>query len=175
MGNGQWRPSKVGRRGVILGSAAVTLGASLGPASATKPSGADREFLAWDMQIEVQQQDMGRIAAQRALTREVRDLGEYLIERHQQAQRRLQEVAHRLGVTLSDTLSATHRRVQRHYAAVPRASFDKAFVRHEVGDYRYFLTHFEAAAQSGDAAVRAYATGEIPRLKEDQSRIAGLM
>ncbi|HJU19210.1 MAG TPA: DUF4142 domain-containing protein [Stellaceae bacterium] len=161
--------------GVILAAMAVALGVPRSVMGAGKSDSTDRAFLVWDIQIEIQQQDMGRLAARRALTKEVRDLGSHLVERHQQAQRRLEEVARRLGIALSHRLSETHLRVQRHYAATPGARFDKAFVHHEVGDYRYFLSHFEAAARSGSAPVRAYAAHQIPQLKADQAGIIALM
>lgn len=175
MAEGTERPTHLGRRGVIFSAMAATLGVSRSVMGIATPSNADRAFLAWDIQIEIQQQDMGRLTARRALTQEVRDLGNHLVERHQQAQQRLQAVANQLGMALSDKLSEPHLRVQRHYAAIPSAGFDPAFVRHEAGDYRYFLTHFEAAAKSDGSVVRAYAAREIPRLREDQSRIIALM
>ena len=131
-------------------------------------------FLAWAIQIEIQQQDIGGIAARRAEASVVRGLGDYLIERHREYQQRLQEVAKQLNVPLSDKLSATHLQVQRRFSSIGRAAFDKAFIHHEVADYRYFLTHFEAAANSGDALIQEYARSELPRLKEDQSRIAAV-
>jgi putative membrane protein len=175
MANATDSPSVFARREMIVGAVTLALGAPCGAMTAESPTSGARAFLAWDMQIEIQQQDMGRLAARRGLTQEVRDLGNYLIERHQQAQQRLQEVANQLGVTLSDKLSATHLQVQRHYTAISSTSFDKAFIHHEVGDYRYFLTHFEPTATSAIAPVRAYARSEIPLLREDQSKIVALM
>lgn len=174
-GAGRNRNKRILTRSVLAVMAAVLwvlLAAAVGAGS---PSNADRAFLAWDIQIELQQQDMGRLAARRALTKEVRDLGNYLLERHQQAQDRLQQLARQLGIALSDRLSETHLRVQRRYAAISDALFDKAFVRHEVGDYRYFLARFEAAARSGSAPIRDYAAREIPQLEADQARVADLM
>jgi predicted outer membrane protein len=97
-------------------------------------SEADRAFLAWDVQIEIQQQDMGRLGERRGQTAEVRELGAYLINQHQQSQAELRRIADRLGVRLSEALSPTHLRIQEHYAAVSAESFDQAFVQHEVGD-----------------------------------------
>jgi putative membrane protein len=142
---------------------------------AENPSQEDRAFLTWDMQIEIQQQDMGHLAVRRAETQEVRNLGNNLAEWHRQRQQRLQEVAKQLGVALTNNLSEIHLTVQRHYSAISSASFDKAFVHHEVGDYRYFLRHFEMATASGGPAVRAFATAEIPRLKEEQTQVLMLM
>ena len=121
-----------------------------------------------------QQQDRGRIAERRARTAAVRSLGSYLIERHRQAQQRLQNVADQLNVGLSSRLSATHLQVQSRFSAITDAAFDKAFVGHEVGDYRYFLAHFETAANSGNPLFRQYATNELAQLREDQARITAL-
>jgi putative membrane protein len=164
------------RRTIVPGAACLALfvlGLS-GAARAQTPSNTDRAFLSWAIQIEIQQQDMGRIAVRRAQTPAVRGLGNYLIERHRQAQQRLQAVAAQLRAPLSDKLSAAHMRVQARYASISSVSFDAAFVRHEAGDYRYFLAHFEAAANSGSGPVRDYATKEISHLKEDESKITAL-
>ena len=156
---------------------AVTAGAWTHPRGAQAAdalSQTDREFLGWDIQIEIQQQDMGHLAEQRGQSADVRNLGTYLVERHRQAEQRLRQVAETLQVTLSDRLSAPHLQIQRRYATVPSATFDKAFVAHETGDYRYFLSHFEPASRTENLLIRSYCTGELPRLKEDQARIAAL-
>ena len=137
-------------------------------------SRSDRAFLAWAIQIEIQQQDMGKIAERRAQTPALRELGAYLLERHRQAEFRLKQVASRLGVALSSRLSPTHLRVQRRFRSIPRASFDSGFIRHEIGDYRYFIAHFEAAAASRSRSVRQYATDELASLRQDQTRISTL-
>jgi predicted outer membrane protein len=150
----------------------VLLGAAR---AATPTSPADRGFLAWDIQIEIQQQDMGKLAERRARTKGVRDLGAMLVERHQQTQKRLTQVAAGLGVLLSTTLSEEHLRVQRRYASIASSAFDHAFVRHEIGDNRYFLAHFEPAARTRNPLLRSYCTEQIAQLKQDQTRIVALM
>ena len=65
-------------------------------------SNADRAFLASAVQIEIQKQDMGRFAERRAQNDNVRNLGDYLVQRHQQAQQRLENVANQLGEVLSN-------------------------------------------------------------------------
>ena len=102
-------------------------------------SSADSGFLAWAVQIEIQQQDMGRIAERRARNDEVHNLGDYLVQRHRQAQQRLEKVANQLDEVLSNKLSATHLRVQSRFRSIAAASFDSAFIDQEIGDYRYFL------------------------------------
>jgi putative membrane protein len=137
-------------------------------------SNVDRAFVAWVIQIEIQQQDMGRIAERRAPTGSVRGLGEYLVERHGRLQQRLQQIANQLNMRLSTELSSDHLQVQRRFSTIASAKFDQAFIRHEIADYRYFMAHFEAAARSGSGAVQQYAASEIPRLEEDQARIAAI-
>jgi hypothetical protein len=83
-------------------------------------------------------------------------------------------VASRLGEALSSKLSATHLGVQSRFRSIPAAGFDSAFIHHEIGDYRYFLQHFEPASRTGGPLVRQYATGEIANLREDQAKIAAL-
>jgi putative membrane protein len=148
--------------------------AALGASLVRAQSNADRAFLAWAVQTEIQQQDMGRIAERRAQTTRVRDLGDYLVQRHQQAQRRLENVANQLGEALSNKLSATHLRVQSRFRSIAAASFDGAFIDHEIGDYRYFLRNFEAAARTGSPPVRQFAASEIENLRQDQTKIMGL-
>jgi predicted outer membrane protein len=133
-----------------------------------------RAFLAWAIQVGIQQEDMGRLAAGRAQRAEVKGLGRYLVERHREGEERLQVAARQANVQLSKKLSATHLRIQRRYAAIPDAEFDQAFIRHEIGDYRYFLSHFQAAAISGNQVIREYATKEIGSLKQDQAKIMAI-
>lgn len=160
----------------LLAAAAVALIsiAFLGTSQVLAQTAGDRAFLASAVQIEIQQQDMGRIAERRAQTAAVREFGGYLVQRHQQAQQRLETVASRLGAAPSSKLSATHLRVQSHFRSILSGSFDRAFIGHEIGDYRYFLQHFEAASRTGGALVRQYATSEIVNLTEDQAKIMAL-
>lgn len=148
--------------------------AAFGAPPVRAQSNADRAFLAWAVQIEIQQQDMGRIAEQRAQTAKIRNLGGYLVERHREALQRLENVANQLREALSNKLSATHLRVQSRFRSIPGASFDSAFIRHEIGDYRYFLHNFEAAAHTGSPLVQQYATSEIENLRQDQAKIIAL-
>jgi hypothetical protein len=53
------------------------------------PSPAGRVFLAWDAQIEIQQQDMAHLAERRGQSAGVRDLGAYLVARHTETQQQL--------------------------------------------------------------------------------------
>ena len=163
------------RRTVLLGITAQLVASSPAAATAEPLSAADRAFLAWDIQIEIQQQDMGHIAESRAQTTDVRALGTYLGDRHRRTQQRLQQLAEQLTVTLSNDLSLTHLQIQQRYAAISEAAFDKAFVRHEVGDYRYFLSHFKAALHTRNQPIHDYCANEITRLKEDQAKIAAIM
>jgi len=148
--------------------------AFLGTSQVLAQTAGDRAFLAWAIQIEIQQQDMGRIAERRAQAAAIPEFGDYLVRRHQQAQQRLEIAASRLGAALSSKLSATHLRVQSRFRSIPSPSFDSAFIRHEIGDYRYFLQHFETASRTGGPLVRQYATSEIAKLREDQAKIATL-
>ncbi|MDX8492509.1 DUF4142 domain-containing protein [Mesorhizobium sp. VK22B] len=162
-------------KGVLRALFGLLLAAGISEATpAYSQSRSDRTFLEWAIQIEIQQQDMGRIAQRRAQTPAVRELGTYLLERHRQAESRLRQISSRLGVELSNRLSATHLRVQRRFTSIPSANFDRGFIRHEVGDYRYFIVHFEAAAASRNSSIRQYATNELTSLRQDQTRILTL-
>ena len=168
-------PSEYSRRVILFGLTGLTLVSSQSVEAAGPLSQADRAFLAWDIQIEIQQQDMGRLAETRGQRAEVRTLGTYLVDQHQHARQRLQGIADRLKVALSTRLSPTHLRVQQRYASISDATFDKAFVRHEIGDYRYFLSHFEAASQTQNQIIHDYCAGEISKLKQGQTKILTLM
>jgi len=58
--------------------------------------------------------------------------------------------------------------------AIPNAEFDRGFVHHETGDYRYFLGHFDAAQRLPDPMIREFASAQVPRLEEDQAKIEQL-
>jgi hypothetical protein len=68
---------------------------------------------------------------------------------------------------IPNKLSATHLRVQSRFRSIAETSFDGGFIHHEIGDYRYFLQHFEAVARTGSPLVRQYAASEIVNLSED--------
>lgn len=74
-------------KGVLRALLGLLLAAGIsGVTPANSQSRSDRAFLEWAIQIEIQQQDMGRIAERRAQTPAARELGTYLLERHIQAE-----------------------------------------------------------------------------------------
>ena len=76
-------------------------------------------------------------------------------------------MANQLGEVLSNKLSTAHLQVQSRFRSIAETSFDGAFIHHEIGDYRYFLRHFEATARTGSPLVQQYAASEIVNLRED--------
>jgi hypothetical protein len=78
-------PTACSRGMILFGLTALTLASSQVVEAADPLSQADQAFLAWDVQIEIPQRDMGRLAEKRGWTAEVRALGTYLVDQHQQA------------------------------------------------------------------------------------------
>ena len=80
--------------------------------------------------------ETGRLAEQRAESKEVRDFGRMLAETHTAVRQQGRDLAKKLGVTPA-TLSGDHQMARDHAATIKRlsalrgAEFDRAFLAHE--------------------------------------------
>jgi putative membrane protein len=109
---------------------------------------------------------LGQLAQQQAQSQRVKDFGAMMVRDHGKANDELKSLASAKNVTLSDSLTAEHK---RHVASLQNkkgASFDKAYMSMMVQDHQKDVQEFEKASNSlSDGEVKAFATRTLPVLK----------
>lgn len=126
----------------------------------------DKAFLkhaAIDDQMQI---EMGKLAAQKASSQDVKQFGRKVADEQQKANQELQQLAAKEKVPVENTLDAKHKAKVDKLAKLDGAGFDKAFLKEQSRNSRDEQAEFQAEAQSGsDANVKSFATRVLPMLQ----------
>ena len=115
--------------------------------------------------------DMGKLAKERAQSKDVRDYGQMLIDDHSKANEKAKGVAQKLGVTAPTEPSAKQKQTHDAMAKLSGAQFDSMFMSHMVQDHQEDVGKYTAQAQSGDSSkVTDYAKDTLPTLRTHLSK-----
>ncbi|MCU1336132.1 MAG: outer membrane protein-like protein [Bryobacterales bacterium] len=136
------------------------------PGSTSPLSAQDRSFIqeAWTGgQSEV---EMAKMALERASSGAVKTFAEQLIADHTQANRQLEELARRKGVTLESSAASSKGADNSDLASLNGGEFDRAFIKQMVADHEKTIAKFEMAQQSvSDPDVKNFITMTLPTLR----------
>lgn len=110
--------------------------------------------------------EMGRLAAQKGASDEVRQFGQRMVDDHSKANEELMRVASSKGMT-PPTLDAKHRAAMQKLSALSGEKFDKEYVKMMVGDHKKDVSEFQKEANRGaDPDLKAFAASTLPMLQE---------
>jgi len=111
--------------------------------------------------------ELGRLAAQKGASDEVRQFGQHMVDDHSKANEELMRVASSKGWTVSSALDAKHRAEMQKLAALSGEKFDKEYVKMMLKDHKQDVAAFEKEAGGGmDADIKAFASSTLPTLRE---------
>ncbi|MFP5284498.1 MAG: DUF4142 domain-containing protein [Thermoanaerobaculia bacterium] len=111
--------------------------------------------------------ELGRLAAERAASPEVKAFGQRMVTDHGKANQQLMTIAASKGMTLPRELPAGMQRERDLLARMSGAEFDRMYMHHMVKDHKKDVAEFEKQAEKGtDLAVRTFAQQTLPTLRE---------
>ncbi len=111
--------------------------------------------------------ELGRLAAQKGASDEVRQFGQRMVDDHSKANEELMRVASSKGMTPPTTLDAKHQAAMQKLSALSGEKFDKEYVKMMVGDHKKDVGEFQKEAGRGaDADIKAFASSTLPTLQE---------
>ncbi|MDT7808125.1 MAG: putative rane protein [Acidobacteriota bacterium] len=111
--------------------------------------------------------ELGRVAAQKGASDEVRQFGQRMVDDHSKGNADLMQVASAKGMTLPTALDAKHQAEMQKLSAMSGAKFDKEYVRMMVKDHREDVAEFQKEASRGmDADIKSFAARTLPTLQE---------
>ena len=132
-------------------------------------SAAEDNFLkeaADDSLAEVQ---LGKLAAERAQSDEVKTFAKRMVDDHQKAYDEIQTLAKSKNVSVSSEVSAAKKKEHDRLAKMSGADFDRAYMRAMVREHGRDVKAFQDKAKNAkDADVKSWAGQTLPTLQEHQ-------
>jgi putative membrane protein len=111
--------------------------------------------------------ELGRLAAQKGASDEVRQFGQRMVDDHTKGNEDLMQVASGKGMTLPTALGPKMQAEMQKLSALSGEKFDKEYVKMMVKDHRKDVGEFEKEAAGGmDADIKSFAARTLPTLQE---------
>ena len=111
--------------------------------------------------------ELGRVAAQKGASDEVRQFGQRMVDDHSKANQDLMQVASAKGWALPTALDAKHQADVQKLSALSGDKFDKTYVDMMLKDHKKDVPEFQKESAGGaDADVKAFAARTTPTLQD---------
>lgn len=112
---------------------------------------------------------MGKMAAEKAASPDVKQFGQRMVDDHGKANTELKTLASSKGMTLPADLDAAHKALSDRLAKLSGAAFDRAYMQEMVKDHDKDVAAFKrASGTANDADLKAWAGKTLPTLEEHQ-------
>jgi putative membrane protein len=111
--------------------------------------------------------ELGRIAAQKGASEDVRQFGQKMVDDHSKANEDLMHVASSKSMTLPTGMSPKMQSEMQKLSAMSGEKFDKEYVKMMVKDHKEDVADFQKEASSGmDSDIKSFAARTLPTLQE---------
>jgi putative membrane protein len=109
---------------------------------------------------------LGKLAQEKGVSKQVKDLGAMMVKDHGAANEELKTAAAAKNITLPASLSDKCQKQVQDLSAKTGADFDKAYADLMVSDHKDDIDAFKKEAEKGnDAELRAWAQGKLATLE----------
>jgi putative membrane protein len=109
--------------------------------------------------------ELGRHAAKNAANAEVRAFGERMVADHGAANRELEGIARRSGLTVPTAMEEKHREMLENLTKLRGAELDRAYMSAMVRDHDHDVEEFQEQAEQGTSEVDRWAARTLPTLQ----------
>lgn len=119
--------------------------------------------------------ELGRMAAERAKSDEVKKFAQRMVDDHSKANDQLKTIAEAKGITLPSEIGAQEKATMKRLEKLNGAAFDRAYMQTMVGDHVKDVNEFKKESNAGrDPQVKSFASSTLPTLEEhlQQARMA---
>lgn len=141
-------------------------------ATVTSP---DNSFLMEASQGGMAEVELGKLAASKAQSPEVKKFGEKMVSDHTKANNELKALAAKKGVVLPAELSSSQKSELEKLKGLSGADFDKEYVELMVDDHEEDVDAFQSQADGAkDADIKAFAAKTLPTLKSHLEMIKNI-
>jgi putative membrane protein len=138
-------------------------------AAQAKPSlaSSDRRFMEEAARGGMAEVEMGKLAAQKAQSPDVKQFGERMVQDHTKANQQLMQIAQSKGMTPPAELDGRHKRLIDKLSKMEPAKFDREYMEEMTDDHKKDVKAFrEASKDAKDPDVKSFAATTLPVLEE---------
>jgi putative membrane protein len=130
-------------------------------------SSGDRDFMTKAAIGGMEEVELGRMAAQKGASNDVKQFGQHMVDDHSKANDELKSLAAQKNVTLPTALDQQHQGDVDRLTKMTGAAFDREYMSMMVKDHVEDVADFEREAASGaDADVKQWAGRTVPTLRQ---------
>jgi putative membrane protein len=141
-------------------------------AKSTKGPASDHAFVKKAGAGGLAEVELGKLAAERASSDEVKRFGRRMVDDHSKANDELNGIARDRNVALPTGLDSKDKALKARLSKLSGDAFDRAYMRAMVDDHRKDVSEFRTEATSGkDPEIKAWASKTLPTL-EDHLKVA---
>jgi putative membrane protein len=134
--------------------------------SPPKFSSADQTFMMSAAQAGMVEVKLGEAAAKKASQPDIKQFGAMMVSDHSKANKELQAIAAKNGVTLPSKLDAAHQSKVDKISKLSGEQFDKVYVSEMVKDHEKVAAEFEKASKTAqNPELKSFAATTLPVLK----------
>lgn len=111
--------------------------------------------------------ELGKLAAEKASSEDVRQFGKQLLDDQTKTNDRLKQVAKEQSISIPDAPDSKHQSQIDKVAKLSGPEFDKAFLKQQIKEQEAEVRDFSEEAQHGtDLNVKNFASGALPNLQQ---------
>jgi putative membrane protein len=111
---------------------------------------------------------LGKLALSKSSNNEVKQFAQKMVQDHGQADQQLAALAKSKGLTVPMKLDAQHEAMVKALSAKSGVAFDSSYAAHMAKGHTKAVALFEAASNSSDPDVAAFAQKTLPTLQEHE-------
>jgi putative membrane protein len=143
--------------------------------SSKKMSAADTKFMKTAAMGGMEEVELGKLAAQKASSADVKNFGQHMVDDHSKANDQLTQLATQKGVTLPTAMSTMQKHDMAKLAKLSGAAFDSAYVSMMVKDHKKDVADFQKESKSGkDSDLKGWAATTLPTLQDHLKMVQGI-
>jgi putative membrane protein len=136
-------------------------------ASSGSLSASDQKFLREAAQGGMMEVELGKLAADKASSDDVKSFGQRMVDDHTKANDQLKTLASNKSFTLPTGMSHEQRNMKDKLSKLSGAAFDRMYMDHMVKDHKQDVAEFKKESQNAkDSDVRSFASETLPTLQE---------
>jgi putative membrane protein len=141
--------------------------ATTDPNAKTTLSSSDKKFVEKASQGGVAEVQLGKLAAQKAQSPQVKQFGERMAKDHASADDKLSQIAGNKGITAASDMDSSSKREFDKLSKLSGAQFDQEYMKTMVSDHEKDVKEFKSEAKSGkDADIKNFAESTLPTLED---------
>jgi len=141
-------------------------------ATSSKPTAMEKTFIKKAADGGMTEVELGRLAAEKGGSDEVKDFGNQMVKDHSKINDDLKQVAAKMNVTVPSEVSAKHHAAIEKLAGMSGADFDKAYVAAMVTDHEKDIAEFEKADKEvKNPSLKKFIEDALPMMKDHLEKI----